>query len=68
MAVRADAAILAASAQMSYQSWGNSLAFAAGVATAADAYAGGLVVDFRGKVGLAGETLTLREYTVVRLP
>ena len=67
-AVRADAAILAAGAQMSYQSWGSSLPLAAGMATATDAYAGGLALDFRGKVGLAGETLTLREYTVVRLP
>jgi hypothetical protein len=68
VAVRADAAILAAGAQMNYQSWGTSLAFAAGVATAADAYAGGITIDFRGSVGQAGETLTLRGYTVVRLP
>ena len=68
VAVRADAAILAAGAQMNYQSWGTSLAFAAGVATAADAYAGGITIDFRGSVGQAGDTLTLRGYTVVRLP
>jgi hypothetical protein len=68
VAVRADAAILTAGAQMSYQSWGNSLAFAAGVASAADAYAGGITIDFRGNVGLAGEALTLSGYTVVRLP
>jgi hypothetical protein len=68
VAVRADAAILAAGAQMNYQSWGTSLAFAAGVATAADAYAGGITIDFRGSVGQAGETLTLSGYTVVRLP
>jgi hypothetical protein len=68
VAVRADAAILAAGAQMSYQSWGNSLPFAAGVAAAADAYAGGITIDFRGSVGQAGETLTLAGYTVVRLP
>jgi hypothetical protein len=68
VAVRADAAILASGAQMSYQSWGNSLAFAAGVASAADAYAGGITIDFRGSVGQAGETLTLSGYTVVRLP
>jgi hypothetical protein len=66
--VRADAAILAAGAQMDFQSWGNSLAFAAGVAAAADSYAGGITIDFRGKVALAGEVLTLRGYTVVRLP
>jgi hypothetical protein len=68
VAVRADASLLAASAQMSYQSWGNSLPFAAGVASAADAYAGGITIDFRGSVGQAGETLTLGGYTVVRLP
>jgi hypothetical protein len=66
--VRADAAILAAGAQMSYQSWGNSLPFAAGVAAAADAYAAGITIDFRGNVALAGETLTLAGYTVLRLP
>lgn len=68
VAVRADASLLAAGAQMSYQSWGNSLPFAAGVAAAADAYAGGITIDFRGSVGQAGETLTLGGYTVVRLP
>jgi hypothetical protein len=67
-AVRADATILAAGAQLSYQSWGSSMPLAAGVAAAADAYAGGIVIDIRGRAGLAGETLALRNYTVVRLP
>jgi hypothetical protein len=68
IAVRADAAILTAGAQMSCESWGNSLPFAAGVSAAADAYAGGITIDFRGNVGLAGETLTLGAYSVLRLP
>jgi hypothetical protein len=35
---------------------------------AADAYTGGITVDFQGKVGSGSDTLTLRNYTVVRLP
>ena len=38
------------------------------VGSATDAYASGLVIQFQGAMGLAGETLTLRNYAVVRLP
>ena len=65
---RAEAAILAVGAQMSAESWGTLLPFAATVAAANDTYATGLTVDFQGKVIQAGETVTLRNYTVVRLP
>lgn len=65
---RADAAILASGAQLSFQSWGTALPFTAGVASSTDAWASGLTIDFRGKLAQAGETLTLRNYTVVRFP
>ena len=68
MTGRAEAAILASSAQLSSESWGTLLPFSAGVAGASDAYTTGLTVDFQGKVIQAGETVTLRNYTVVRLP
>ena len=67
VAVRAEAAILAAGAQLSHQSWGGALAFNAGVASAPDSYTGGITIDFRGKLAQAGDTLTLKGYTVVRL-
>lgn len=66
---RADAGILATGAQLSFQSWGAVLPFTAGVASATDAYDTGLTVDFQGKLAAAsGDTLTLRNFTVVRLP
>jgi hypothetical protein len=65
---RADAGILAGSAQLSFQSWGAILPFTAGVASAADAYTTGLTIDFQGKLASAsGDTLYLRNFTVVRL-
>ena len=66
---RADGGILAAGAQMSFQSWGAVLPLTAGVASAPDAYSNGLVIDFQGRLAAAaGDTLTLRNFTVVRLP
>jgi hypothetical protein len=65
---RVDAGIASVGARLSAQSWGTVLPFAAGVVSSFDAYAGGLTVDFQGKVGSAADTLTLRNYTVVRLP
>jgi hypothetical protein len=38
------------------------------VAASADAYASGLTINFQGKLAQAGDTLTLANYTVVRLP
>jgi hypothetical protein len=68
MTGRTEAAILVAGAQMSSESWGTLLPFAASVAGASDSYSTGLTVDFQGKVVQTGETVTLRNYTVVRLP
>ncbi len=65
---RADAGITAAGAQLSFQSWGAVLPFNAGVAASTDAWAGGVTIDFQGKLAAAGDTLTLRNYTVVRFP
>jgi hypothetical protein len=64
----ADAGLDPAGAQISTQSWGTSLAFSATLANAADAYASGLVINFQGLLATPGDTLTLRNYTVVRLP
>lgn len=64
---RLDAAILPSSAQLSAQSWGAVLSFAAGLAAASDAWANGLAIDFQGSAA-AGDIVTLRNYTVVRIP
>jgi hypothetical protein len=65
---RAEAAVLAADSQLSAQSWGTVLPFSASVAASTDAYASGLSINFRGMLAQAGDTLTLSNYTVVRLP
>lgn len=65
---RADAAILASGAQLSSQSWGAVLPFSAAVASAPDAWAGGLSIGFQAKVAQAGDTVTLSGFSVVRLP
>jgi hypothetical protein len=65
---RADAALLAAGAQWSSQSWGALLPFGATAGGAADAYTSGLTVDFQGMLAQTGDTLTLANYTVVRFP
>jgi hypothetical protein len=64
---RLDAAILPASAQLSGQSWGAVLPFATVIAAASDAFAAGLTIDFRAS-SAAGDTVTLRNYSVVRIP
>jgi hypothetical protein len=66
--VRADAALAAGGAQLSHQSWGTVLAFGAGVGSAADDFTAGLTLDFQALVSQAGDTVTLKNYTVVRLP
>lgn len=65
---RAEAGLDQSGAQVSAQSWGTTLPLSAVVASASDSYGSGLVLDFEGKTGAAGETLTLRNYTVVRMP
>ena len=65
---RADAALTGAGAQLSHQSWGTSLAFAAGVGKSTDDYTGGITVDFLANRMQFGETVTLMNFTVVRFP
>jgi len=65
---RVDANLAAANTRFGTLSWGSTLPLSASVATASDSFANGLTVDFRGRVGQAGETLALRNYTVVRMP
>jgi len=68
IAGRADAAILAVGAQVSWQSWGAVLAFGAGVGNAADDYNSGIAINFQGKVATGADTLSLSGFTVVRVP
>jgi hypothetical protein len=66
---RADAGILASSAQLSSETWGGStLAFSVNAVAAADPFATGITVDFRGLTANGGDTLTLTNFTVVRVP
>ena len=66
---RAEAGVFSTGAQLSVQSWGAVLTLANGVVNATDAYSGGLTIDFRGSLAQSGgDTLTLRNFTVVRLP
>jgi hypothetical protein len=65
---RADAALLAAGAQLSSQTWGALLAFSTTVGAATDVYTNGITVDFQAMLAQTGDTLTLGNYTVVRLP
>jgi hypothetical protein len=65
---RADAAILAAGAQTSSQTWGSVLSFAVTAGTASDAYASGLTITLLGTVAQATDSLTLNNFTVVRIP
>jgi hypothetical protein len=64
---RVDAAILASTAQWSTQSWGALLAFGATAGKASDPYASGLTIDFQSNAA-TGDTVTLRNYSVVRIP
>ena len=65
---RAEAALTAAGAQLSHQSWGTSLAFAAGVGKSTDDYTAGVTVDFLANTVQSAETVTLKNFTVVRFP
>jgi hypothetical protein len=64
---RLDAAILPSGAQLSAQSWGAVLPFAASIAAASDAWTGGLIIVFQAS-SATGDTVTLRSYSVVRIP
>ena len=65
---RADSVVLESGAQLSAQSWGTVLPFAASVASASDAYAAGLTIGFFGMTGQGADSVALTNYTVVRIP
>jgi hypothetical protein len=65
---RLDASILASSAQLSLQSWGSVLPFAASVSSAADAYSAGLTISFMGMVVQSNDSVTLTNFAVLRIP
>jgi hypothetical protein len=65
---RAEAAVLASGSQLSAQSWGSVLPFSATVAPSTDAYASGITINFLGTLASAGDTLTLANYSVIRVP
>ena len=65
---RSDVATLAAGSQVNAQSWGSVLPVVASAATAADAYAAGITIDFRASIANPAEFVTLRNFTVVRQP
>jgi hypothetical protein len=65
---RIDAGFDQTGARVSAQSWGTVLPFSVAVASAPDDYSEGMVIDFEGKLSAAGDTLTLSNFSVVRLP
>jgi hypothetical protein len=65
---RLDAGLDLSGAQVSTQSWGTTLALSATIGNAADAYGNGLTIDFEGELAALGDTLTLRNYSLVRVP
>jgi hypothetical protein len=65
---RAAAAIVTGGAQLSAESWGAAMPFSAGVANASDGYASGLTITFRGSVGQSSDSITLANFSVVRVP
>lgn len=67
--VRASIGFNSAGEQWSVQSWGQAVAYAADLGTSAENLAVNQSVDFRGQMSSATtETVTLRNYTVVRYP
>jgi len=65
---RVDAGFDQTGAHVSAQSWGTVLPFSATVASAPGNYSQGMVIDFEGKLSAAGDTLTLSNFSMVRLP
>ncbi|MEO8595831.1 MAG: hypothetical protein ABI759_21095 [Candidatus Solibacter sp.] len=65
---RADAALTASGAQLSHQSWGSSLAFAAGAGRSSDDFTAGIVVDFQARTVQSSDSVALKNFAVVRIP
>jgi hypothetical protein len=66
--VRAEAGVLASGSQLSAQSWGTVLPFSAIVAPSTDAYSSGITINFQAMLASAGDTVSLANYSVVRVP
>jgi hypothetical protein len=67
--LRASFGVSASGAQWSVQSWGQSVSFAADLGTSGENVAANQTVDFRGQMsGATTETLSLRNFTLVRYP
>jgi hypothetical protein len=60
--------LTATGAQLSNQSWGTSLSFAAGLGSSTLDYTQGITVNFQGLTALSAETVTLSNFTVTRFP
>jgi hypothetical protein len=66
---KADAGVHSAGAQLSTLSWGSTLTLQSLAVASSDSLAAPLTVDFLGKMNaVTGETVTLRNFTVVRYP
>jgi hypothetical protein len=65
---RVNASILAAGAQTSSQTWGTVLSFGATAGNASDSYASGLTITLQGLVGQTTDSLTVNNFTVLRIP
>lgn len=65
---RADAALTAAGANLSHQSWGTALPFTAGVGKSTDDYLAGVTINFLANAAQTGDTVTLKNFTVLRFP
>jgi hypothetical protein len=67
VAGHANAGVHSGGAQWDLESWGTSLALAAGIGNASDSLSSPLVIGFLGKLASStSETITLRNSTVVR--
>jgi hypothetical protein len=69
IAGKGESAVYGGGAQLRSESWGTSLGFAAGLTNAADDTLPPMIIDFQAKMLQATtETVTLRNFTVVRYP
>jgi hypothetical protein len=69
IAGKGEAAVYSGGAQLRSESWGTALAFAASLANATDDVVPAMNVNFQMKMAQTGtETVTLRNFTVVRYP
>jgi hypothetical protein len=69
VAGKAESALWSGGAQLRAETWGSTLTYLAGVAIATDNIVPPVKIDFRAKMlQAASETITLRNFTVVRYP